>query len=553
MSRIVLLSNITTEILEQNLKKKGYEVCVPAGFNTWIQEILDDESFIYKGGYDAVFLLLYGDSEAEKWVSYEDGTSEMERWLHVIDKLAGITIPVFISDLDIPVRIIRPASERRPEFMWEYEWYDKLQKLCESRDNLYVFDIKSLIEDTGRKEFYSSKMWYIGNMPYSLKGIKILSEEMENLVNAAKGVRKKCIALDLDNTIWGGVAGEDGMEGICLDRFKEGKCYFDFQKRLKEIKESGGLLAVISKNNPEDAEKIINEHPDMVLHDDDFVIKKINWDMKTQNMESIAEELNIGVDSIVFVDDNPAEQELVRKQLDSVVVCDYPKDPSYLNIFAGDIYRKYFLALRLTGEDRVKTEMYHQEDARKKIIKNALSPEEYIGTLELEADIHIMRPDEINRTAQLCNKTNQFNVTTKRYGAGDLESFVNSDNYAVYTAGMKDRFGDYGQIAVLILHFSENRIEIDTFLMSCRVMGRFLENVMFGYVIQQYKENYRYVHAIYKATTKNKPVDRLFDKLGMNVVNEDKEKRKYQMESASVLMDDFGYKSIIVNNMEQIR
>jgi len=308
-----------------------------------------------------------------------------------------------------------------------------------------------------------------------MSGEKAIAEEIGRAWNAIKGNRKKCLVLDLDNTLWGGVIGEDGLQGIELSTTKEGSRFRDFQKRIKDLKDQGVLLTIASKNNEEDAMEAIRDHPDMVLREDDFVIIKANWEPKPVNIQKIANELNIGLDSLVFIDDNPIERESVKNALPEVNVPDFPKDTSMLESFVIEISKRYFPVLKLTEEDLSKTDQYKVEQKRNEIKQKSISIEEYLLSLEMKKTFRQIDESDVTRAAQLTQKTNQFNLTTRRYTESDIWNMMKSEDHQVWIGDLEDKFGSYGKVILAIVKLEENTAIIDTFLMSCRVMGRNIE------------------------------------------------------------------------------
>jgi FkbH-like protein len=285
------------------------------------------------------------------------------------------------------------------------------------------------------------------------------------------------------------------------------------------MRKQGVMLAILSKNNPEDVEPVFN-HSDMVLQHEDFVAEVINWEPKTVNIRQLAENLNIGLDSFVFLDDNPAERERMRAECPEVEVIDFPKDSSLLPEAIEEAYNNYFLALNVTSEDAKKTAMYRAETQRREAMTTAASVEDYLRKLEMKIDIHIMRPEEEKRVTQLTNKTNQFNVTTKRYTEEQIHKFAISEDSDVVTVHMSDKYGDQGLVSVLILHYSDDEADIDTFLMSCRVMGRNAENeIMYQLRKLLTSKRINKVKAAYIKTAKNAPVLDLFEKMGFTLMN----------------------------------
>ncbi|WP_346689521.1 HAD-IIIC family phosphatase [uncultured Cloacibacillus sp.] len=503
---IALLSNITIDSLAQAITKAtGEETYTSSGYNTWAQELL---SASFGGGTpDCVFLILdgtqlMGDAFPANW---ESAQATLDEALSVIIGFASShkDIPIFVSSLDIPNKKIQPYISARIEHKAESYWLNVLEE-----NGTPVLDIKELTANVGRDKFYSYRMWYLGSIPYSMTGEKAIAEEISYALNSIKGRRAKCIVLDLDNTLWGGVIGEDGIGGIELSTTKEGSRYRDFQKRIKEIKEEGAILAVVSKNNIEDALDGINNHPDMILREKDFVAIKANWEPKPVNIGELAKELNIGLDSFVFIDDNPIEREAVKTALPQVIVPEFPKDTANLEKFAIEIGKKYFPTLKLTKEDTQKTEQYQIEHKRSELKKEAPSLEDYLKSLEMKLTIREITEEDIPRAAQLTQKTNQFNLTTRRYTESDIRRMKEDKNYKLWIGELEDKFGSYGKVILAIVRLEpEHRAVIDTFLMSCRVMGRNVETDFLKHIEQSLKEEgIREIIGEYIETPKNKVV-----------------------------------------------
>jgi len=522
--KISFLSNTNIDALARKLSKM-YDLYKAAGYNNWIQEILDGNSGLNEFDSDAVFIILDGSELLSLNNGFGDTQEQIDQYFRYIEEYIGNKAErthVFISNLDIPVRKIRSLAESGQEKKAEYYWHDKLCTLCRENSDTYVFDIKSMVENIGRKEFYSKKLWYLGGIKYSVKGQKEIESGIVKCLNGIEGYRKKCIVLDLDNTLWGGVVGEDGLQGIEISDHKEGARYRDFQKRLKDIRDMGIILAVVSKNNYEDAVEVFRRHEGMYLKEEDFAVMRINWESKAWNIEALAGELNIGLDSIVYIDDNPVEREAVKYQLPQVAVPDFPEDTADLEDFIVEVYNKYFFSINITEEDKKKTDMYVQNVLRGRELKASNSIDDYL--LGLNTLIKVWRAGEadVDRVAQLTQKTNQFNLTAKRYTDKDINKMINSEEFDVYTASVEDRFGDNGKTVVLIVKKDKEQAEIDTFLMSCRIMGRFIEDRIMTFIEDRYRaEGFRVINASYLKTNKNSPVENLFERLGYDLLEQD--------------------------------
>ena len=530
---IAFLSNITTDMIKMKLGK-NFEVYTPSGFNGWIQDIYNSTSFIYDKTCEAVVILLDGSSFSE----YQQITEELKTWQEAINNLvAKVSKPILVSTIDVKVSKVRTLSEVPYTFEIQKVWSDYLKELTDNCRNVYILDLAEIITDTGRNNFYSPKMLYLGSMPYSKTGVQTICDEISLTISNIFDSKKKIIVLDLDNTLWGGVIGEDGINGIQLSNHKEGQRFYDFQKQLKKMKERGVLLAIASKNNLEDVKPVF-DLPDMVLKADDFVSKKISWEVKSQSIKEIESELNITEGGFVFVDDNPIERNLVKGECKEVTVLDFPEDTSILSAFAEDLYKKYFRLPRLLDEDKKKTAMYFSASKRSEVKKACTNIDDYIRSLEINLDIHLMKQNEIARVAQLCGKTNQFNLTTKRYTESEIESMSDSKNYDIYVASVSDKYGVDGLTSVLIMKKETEDIEIDSFLMSCRVMGRKIENAIINEILNKYRD-YKTIKASYVPTSKNKPVESIYELLGFKLISEENGKKNYQTSP-----DDYEYKQM---------
>lgn len=519
--RLSVLSNINLDSLVGRLSKLN-DVYKTEGYGTWVQEIINPNSGLYSFGPQAVFIIIDGE-EMFKGQSRNNSTIDMN--INYIEETVknNPDITFFVSNIDLWTRKIDSAKAGSKERGLEFLWEDGLFLLSRKYRNLYVFDLKSIVEDIGREQFYSKKLWYLGGIKFSMKAEKVLEQYINRCVDSVKGKRKKCMVLDLDNTLWGGVVGEVGMEGIELSDYKEGARYKDFQKKLKEIKDLGIIFAVVSKNNFDDAIKVIREHKHMVLKEEDFVALKINWDLKSQNIRDLSEELNIGLDSIVFIDDNPVERESVKRELPEVTVPGFPQDTSELLNFAVELYHNYFYTLDITDEDTVKTEIYRQNMKRRDAQKSSASYEDFLKSLETKIEIRRISAENVQRAAQLTQKTNQFNLTTKRYSEQELLALIDEEGFEGFVAYVSDRFGDNGMVSVVITkRKTDTEIELDTFLLSCRVMGRFIEEQIIGFIEDLYKKSgYKRLVTYYKPTEKNAPVKDFFERLGYSVLDVD--------------------------------
>lgn len=537
--RIAVLSNVTIDMVTENLKKK-YEVYSPFGYNTWQIEAADRASGLYAFEPEAVFVILYADRYEDVWQTVEHGKNQQNEWIESISVLSKRlpSVSVFVSDLDLGAIPCSPASEDGILEELDALWAREIREI----NNAFVLPVGEIVKNIGRKEFYSRKIWYMANYPYSLSGTKAVSNLIERYCEYITKPKKKCLVVDLDNTLWGGTIGEDGLTGIELSDHKEGARFYDAQKCLKRMKENGVMLAIASKNNVEDVIPVF-EHPYMYLKEGDFVSIKINWKAKSENIREMAEELNIGLDSFVFLDDNPNEREQMKAACPEVTVLDFLKDTSLLPSVLEEAYGLYFKPLKTTDEDRSKTESYRQSIKRKQVQSGFRNLDEYLCNLGIVVDIHLMKLDELPRVIQLAGKTNQFNTTTIRYSEKEILDMSQRSDSDVVVACMEDRFGNEGLTSIVTLKYDGKTMMIEDFVMSCRVMGRKFENVIIGSLINWIRNEMPEITTVcaeYIKTTKNRPVENLFEGFG------------FKKESEEGNNKDIGYRKIYTAKIEEI-
>lgn len=506
--KLCLISNVTMDLLAGMLRKE-HEVVLPDGFNNWIQQCLNPAASLYTAAPDAYFVLL--DGGALFPADADDRTCD-DTLAFAAQALRALAAnpqgaPVFIGNVDIPHLPLTAAAVPWRERRLEARFEELVAELASTAAKAYPFELKNIVETMGRAAFYDAKMRQLGGMPFSLAALKTLTVEIKRTIGAYLGKRRKVLAVDLDNTLWKGVVGEDGPQEL--------KPFVEFQTRLRELKDLGILLVVLSKNNPEDAHAAFRLAPRMVLKEDDFVAMQVNWDSKPDNLAELATRLNLGRDAFVFIDDNPAERAAMQAALPEVAVPEFPKDTAKLPEMLAQVYRDWFYTLETTEEDRRKTAAYQVENARRELAAQSVSVESYLKSLDIRATFRQARPQDLPRVAQLTQKTNQFNVTTRRYSEADIARFAEADDVLVLTAHASDRFGDNGLIAVLILRINGTVADVDTFLMSCRVMGRTIEHAFLNYAEQlAVARGCTSITAAYLPTAKNAPVKELWPSLG---------------------------------------
>lgn len=377
-----------------------------------------------------------------------------------------------------------------------------------------IVDMEYLASFYGKENWFDHTLYSLSKVPFSLRYIGNVAAMYEKLIAAWRGKIKKCIVLDLDNTLWGGIVAEEGFDGIRTDgNDAVGGAYLAFQRYLKALKDRGILLAVCSKNDEEIARQPFEQNKQMVLSYKDFASFVANWEDKATNLKRIAQEINIGLDSMVFFDDNPAERAIVKENLPEVTVIDVPEDPAYY-IDALDRAR-LFEWLQLTKEDYTRAESYEKNRERRMLQETALDYDAYLKSLDMRAVIDTPDPVQLKRFAQLINKSNQFNLRTKRYLEPYVESLNEKPEYGLIGASLKDKFSDYGLIACIILHKQDTTCFIDTFVMSCRVLKRGLEYLVFQHIYDWAKrQGCEQIVGEYIPTEKNGLVKELYPQLG---------------------------------------
>jgi FkbH-like protein len=385
---------------------------------------------------------------------------------------------------------------------------------------IFIYDFNEFVRKFGEKNIFNYKQFFSGDIKISTEYIPQFVNELMGYIYAVVGISKKCIVLDLDNTLWGGVIGEDGFDNIKLGDNPVGRSFIEFQKRLLALNQRGIILAINSKNNFDDAIEVIQKHPNMIIKENNFACVKINWDDKVVNLQKIAEELNIGLDSMVFFDDDPINQEYVRESLPEVLVVDLPKDSSqYAQIITE---MKEFDVLKITEEDTKRSDMYLGQKKRKELENKVGDFNEFLKQMNIEVNLQKANSFSIPRISQLTLKTNQFNLTTKRYQEEEVSKFSSSNDKIVECVQVSDRFGDNGITGTYIIEKKNNdEWIIDTFLLSCRIMGRGVEEMMMNQIIEKAKlSGIKRIKGEFIPTAKNKPAENFYEELGFKKENE---------------------------------
>lgn len=389
---------------------------------------------------------------------------------------------------------------------------------AQSHEGFYINDINYLSSCFGLDKWADISYWYMYKYAMSLDAIPTLAFNISNIIKSVFGKNKKLLALDMDNTLWGGVIGDDGIEGIELGQeTPNGQCFCEFQEYIKSHKELGVLLTVSSKNEHENAIAGIN-HPDSAFKEDDFLIIKANWENKAKNISETAAELDLGADSFVFVDDNPAEREIVSSSINGIATPEINTPEQYIRTLDKNAY---FEVTSFSQDDLKRNEMYKANASRAVLMQDYSDYREYLMGLDMHAEIQGFIPVYIQRITQLTNKSNQFNVTTKRYTVSEIEAAAVSSDYITLYGRLEDKFGDNGVVSVVIGRKEEKSLNVDLWLMSCRVLKRDMELAMLDTLVAKCKEqSIEKIVGHYIPTSKNGMVKELFSFFGFTKIDE---------------------------------
>lgn len=423
--------------------------------------------------------------------------------------------------------------------MMFYDYADK-------HDNFYINDINYVSSCYGLDKWHNLFYWYMYKYAMDVNAIPYLSFNIARIIKSIYGKNKKAFVLDLDNTLWGGVVGDDGEKGIHVGpEVSSGQVYYEFQEYLKKNKDLGILLNINSKNDYENAIDGLN-NPGGVLKPDDFIVIKANWENKNKNTIDISEELNIGVDSLVFIDDNPVERDIVATYINGIAVPNIHNAEDYIHVIDRN---GYFEVTNFSKEDLKKNELYKDNAKRSAMMATFENYDDYLLSLKMNAEIKSFKDVYLERISQLSNKSNQFNLTTKRYSISDIENIKNNDNYIKLYGTLNDLFGDNGLITVVIGEKRFDELHIDLWIMSCRVLKRNMEYAMMDELVRISQENnITKIYGYYYPTLKNKMVRDFYDGLGFDLVNED------ELGNKTYILDISNYKYknkvIEVNNNE---
>ncbi|MBF0383944.1 MAG: HAD family hydrolase [Magnetococcales bacterium] len=511
-----------------------------ARFNTLHQTVLDPQDSLYSFKPDIVWLFTsHRDVMFE--ISPGAGLQEVEqsivaalsRFQVLWDALKANSSAIIVqNNADLPME--RLFGNYSGNTLWSrsgllQRFNIAMAAAASSEAGLTIFDLDHISSIFGKSRWQDESYWYNSKHGFSLDAIGITAYRAASLVRGIKGLSKKCLILDLDNTLWGGVIGDDGVEGIHLGNGSaDGEAFMDFQAYLKSLKERGVILAVCSKNQEENARIPFEQHAEMRLKLEDIAVFVANWNNKADNIRQIADTLEIGLDSMVFIDDNPVERELVRSMLPMVETPELPKDPSlYLRTLDS---LALFETISFSVEDKTRGEMYRHNAERKQLKNNFSNISEFLKDLKMVAAMGDVNTMTLPRCAQLINKSNQFHPTTTRYSEAQIREMVADDTYICRYYYLRDRFGDNGLISVVLMKRQDRVMQVDTWVMSCRVLARGMEEFVHNDMVSIARDKGCVrLEGKFIPSAKNKLVAKLYPRLGYKPAQTDGEIQLWQL------------------------
>lgn len=539
--RVAMLSSFSSEFLHDHViawaVASGLDVDLyQSGFGMFRQEILDPASGLYRCEPDVVIIAV----EGEDWVpgAYRDflrhsagdlaaiagsWRGEAETLLRALR--ARTSASVLIHNFPVPAYGalgIADTVHADGQQAVIRELNDALSGAIAGMTGVHIVDYAGLVNRHGALNWYDARMRHYARAPIAGSMQPFLAAEYVKFLRAFRGLAKKCLVLDLDNTLWGGVVGEDGPNGVELGATYPGSAFLEFQRYLLDLHARGVILAVASKNNAADVDEIFATNKAMVLAPAHFAALEVHWRSKTESLRSIATRLNIGLEHIVLADDNPAECDAVRRSLPEVTVVCLPRQPER---FVEALSREgLFDTLSLSSEDRRRGELYRQRADAEELRASADSLDDYYRDLEMQLSIAPVDRNSLGRAAQLTQKTNQFNVTTRRSTEAEIARRASDPAWVVATVGVRDRFGDNGIVGLVMARHDGDTLDIDTLLLSCRVIGRTVETAMLAHICDRAREfGASAVTGTIVRTPKNEPVRDFFARHAFVPIGEDAE------------------------------
>ena len=532
--RMAILGDSATQFVAQAIKGMGVENLLnleifEAEFNQIDRQILDPSSELYDFAADVVLIFPSSHKLLQKYnktaTEYrhrfaEENIAHIQQWLSALKSKTNAKV-IFCNFTEEDDRVFGQfASKTEFSFIYQLRKLNfLLQKIAMETSSLYICDLSTIQNVIGREKFWSPAVYVNTEMVVSIDALPYFADAVVKTVAAFQGSIKKCIILDLDNTTWGGVIGDDGLENIQIGLLGIGKAFTEFQHWVKKLQQRGIIVAVCSKNTESIAREPFEKHPDMVLRLSDIAVFVANWENKADNIRKIQRILNIGFDSMVFVDDNPFERNIVRESIPQITVPELPEDPAlYLDYLYG---LNLFETVSFSGEDAKRTEQYQKEAERIVFQESFTNEDEFLKSLHMISDTKPFNDFTTPRIAQLSQRSNQFNLRTVRYTEDDVKRITQSDRHFTLSFTLEDKFGDNGMICAIILEKKEDKtLFIDTWFMSCRVLKRGMEAYTLNSIVELAKANgFDQITGEYIPTPKNEIVRDHYKNLGFETTS----------------------------------
>lgn len=493
--KVAILRNYTIEplllYLEGELLVDGhlpsFYLCDYSGMHS---DVMENDSPFYKFDADFIMILTWLDDISPKLacnffsMSLAEIEAERARVVNLLQRLIeGVRLrsqkPILINNFPISFKPIQGAFDRMDE-LGHYSTVQQLNadisSVLKNHKDTYLINFEGIFSNIGNQEALDKRGWYSARAPLGSKVMPSISRAISELIRGVTGKNKKCLILDCDNTLWGGIIGEDDIGGIKLGDDYPGNAFVDFQRYILQLQKRGVFLALCSKNNDADVVEVFAKHPSCVLKLEDFATRRVNWEDKASNIKSISEELNIGLDSIVFVDDSEFECDWVKQTLPEVEVVNLSGNPIH---YVEELHSaEYFSTSIVSEEDRNRTAMFLGAKKSREQLINADTYEDYLADLNIQIEVNLNDHNSTPRIAQLSNKTNQFNLTTKRYSEAEINSKMASLESDVLSVRLYDNNTVYGLIGVVVLNYENDIASIESFFMSCRALGRGVEQAL---------------------------------------------------------------------------
>jgi FkbH-like protein len=528
--KVAILCDFASQLLVQALEGHGIEFGIKyeifeADYNQIERQILDPSSAFY--AYQPQYAIIIRSSENLLKDFYKTPPAERNEFGRKHTNHTELLYNTILSRIDCSI-IFNTWPEMddnvfgnygtkvRSSFLYQVKSLNLLlMDLSQSCKRLFLADFSSTMSRVGFYNSFDPKMYINADMVFSLEILPCLVKDIHDIIQAISGKFKKCLILDLDNTTWGGIIGDDGIEGIQLGHLGIGKAFTNLQLWVKELRNRGIIIAVCSKNNEDTARQPFLNHPDMVLRLSDIAIFVANWENKVDNIRYIQNTLNISFDSMVFLDDNPFEREMVKQAIPQITVPTLPEDPAEYLTFLREL--NLFETASFTENDAERTAQYQVEAKRTALQQSYESEDKFLESLEMSSDAKAFDGFNVPRISQLSQRSNQFNLRTKRYTEEEIEKFAYDNRYLTISFTLQDKFGDNGLISAIILQKRNQELFIDTWIMSCRVLKRGMENFILNNIVNIARENgFTTLTGEYIPTPKNEMVRNHYADLGFS-------------------------------------